>query len=104
MVVIPFLIWPLIHGDPGTHNPKKEAMIISTVFLLLTLPISIYSVANHLGKFIISIDFDPFEKYMNSICHVKNHFDPLASNIFLSQNMIMNHMKVILIHFSTKSS
>ena len=52
VVVIPFLIWPLIHGDPGTHNPKKEAMIISTVFLLLTLPISIYSVANHLGKFI----------------------------------------------------
>ena len=51
VVVIPFLIWPLIHGDPGTHNPKKEAMIISTVFLLLTLPISIYSVANHLGKF-----------------------------------------------------
>jgi len=50
-VVIPFLIWPLIHGDPGTHNPKKEAMVISTVFLLLTLPISIYSVANHLVNF-----------------------------------------------------
>ena len=75
VVVIPFLIWPLIHGDPGTHNPKKEAMIISTVFLLLTLPISIYSVANHLGKFIISICFDPFGTW-------KIIFDPLASNIF----------------------
>ena len=49
VILIPFFIWPLVQN--GTHNPKAEAMVISTVFLVLTLPISIYSVASHLGKF-----------------------------------------------------
>ena len=49
VILIPFFIWPLVQN--GTHNPKMEAMVISTVFLVLTLPISIYSVASHLGKF-----------------------------------------------------
>ena len=48
VVVIPFLIWPIIHTDA---SPKQEAMVIASIFALLTLPISAYSVINHLGKF-----------------------------------------------------
>jgi len=47
VILIPFFIWPLVNST-STQNPKMEAMVISTVFLVLTLPISIYSVASHL--------------------------------------------------------
>ena len=50
VILIPFFIWPLLNTNSGA-NPKMEAMVISTVFLVLTLPISIYSVASHLGEF-----------------------------------------------------
>jgi len=48
VVVIPFLIWPIIHTDA---SPKQEAMVIASIFALLTLPISAYSVINHLVNF-----------------------------------------------------
>jgi len=50
VILIPFFIWPLVNST-STQNPKMEAMVISTVFLVLTLPISIYSVASHLVNF-----------------------------------------------------
>ena len=46
VVVVPVLVWPLIHSR---STPKEEAGVISTIFALLTLPISAYSVINHLG-------------------------------------------------------
>ena len=47
VVLIPFLIWPIIHYDV---SPKEEAIVIASIFLALTLPISAYSIINHLGK------------------------------------------------------
>lgn len=48
VVVLPVLIWPIIHT---TSTPKDEALVIATIFALLTLPISAYSIINHLVNF-----------------------------------------------------
>ena len=55
VIVIPLLVWPLLQA--GESNPKTEAMVISLIFLLLTIPISVYSVANHLSKYIHHLTF-----------------------------------------------
>jgi len=48
VVVVPVLVWPLIHSR---STPKEEAQVISTIFAMLTLPISAYSIINHLVNF-----------------------------------------------------
>lgn len=54
VVVLPFLIWPIIHKD---FRPRDEAILIATIFALLTLPISAYSIINHLGKCNCDVSF-----------------------------------------------
>ena len=56
VVVLPVLIWPILHT---TSTPKEEAIVIATIFALLTLPISAYSIINHLGM-IFTVDIFVF--------------------------------------------
>lgn len=85
VILIPFFIWPLVQN--GTHNPKMEAMVISTVFLVLTLPISIYSVASHLGKFFEIITMG------RKACQGSNFLIKKLNKCFLTSNMIYSFLK-----------